>query len=87
MFVAGFNSPGYLPNPDFVFDFDSAEEAWLYLAEEIEADKAELIGYKYDSDSLEAEILAFDTTTLEGRTTTGEIIISHIVFWVTEKED
>lgn len=87
MYVAGFNTPGFLPNPDVVVDFDTIEEAWMYLSEEIEHDKADLSTFdNYDADSLEAEILAFDATGLEDRKTVGEVHLANLVFWVTEAE-
>lgn len=88
MYAAGFNTPGFLPNPDVVHDFDTAEEAWMYLSEEIEHDQLELSQFdNYDEDSLEREILDFDASTLEGRAEAGEVILANVVFWVTEVDE
>lgn len=88
MYAAGFNTPGFMPNPDVVHDFDTAEEAWMYLSEEIEHDQRELSQFdNYDADSLEQEILNFDAKTLEGRAEAGEVILANVVFWVTEVDE
>ena len=81
--TAGFNEPGYLPNPDTIHEFDTIKDAWQYLADEVRHDQADLSSHlHYPEDSLEREILDFDACQLEKFTNPGEVHLANVVFWV-----
>lgn len=56
MYVATINTPGYLPDADEPATFDTAAEAWAYLADEVKRaeDDFEGDGYSATANTLES---------------------------------
>lgn len=62
-YVATINTPGYLPMADEPAVFDSAQEAWAYLAEERERDEDNMASpeeYEYTATVASLRYLASD---------------------------
>ena len=85
-FVAGWNMPGYLPDTaEPLPEFDTTEEAWEYLIDEINLCASEMPMAGSTSSPLEDEIRDFDTSTID-QTHEGGFELGGLYYFVQRAE-
>lgn len=81
-YIAGWNTPGCLPEMDPA-ECDTVAEAWEYLADEIARDAAEVDGEPYSQAEFDLLTFAFDGV---DRTRPGAFELAGLEYWVREAE-